>query len=222
MALMVFQSLGIPTEAIKSILTTIQNLKFILCTGYDNLKGFAGGNMGFSRFAFKKGMCQGNGVSPAAWTVISILPIISAHKNKGHGAHLIAPISGSTCHLAGGLFVDNTNLFHVNMCKVKTISEAHEHLQEGVINWQKLLLTTGSALKPAKYFSYFFLFQWKADRTWMIKPTELNPDLSLGVQMLDGSLEEIKHLLISTAIKMLGSMTCPSGSSLATLERMKV
>jgi hypothetical protein len=39
--------------------------------------------------------------------------------------------------------------------------------------------------------------------------------------MADGSLKQTKHLPISKAIKTLGSMACPSGSSMAAIERMK-
>jgi hypothetical protein len=53
-------------------------------------------------------MCQGNVASPTTWLVTSI-PMIAAHKWKGHGGHFIAPISGLLCHLGGVLFVDDTN-----------------------------------------------------------------------------------------------------------------
>jgi hypothetical protein len=43
MASMVFQAFGVPTLAIESMLTTIQNMKFFLCTGYGNSEGYAGG-----------------------------------------------------------------------------------------------------------------------------------------------------------------------------------
>jgi hypothetical protein len=42
MASMVFQAFGVPTPAIKSMLTTIQNMKVFLRTGYGNLEGYAG------------------------------------------------------------------------------------------------------------------------------------------------------------------------------------
>jgi hypothetical protein len=38
---------------------------------------------------------------------------------------------------------------------------------------------------------------------------------------LDGSLEEIEHLSINLAIKMLGLMTCPSGNNTAAIKRMQ-
>ncbi len=114
MASMVFQSFGIPTPAIESMLTTIQNMKFFLRTGYRDSANYAGGESNDAEDPVKtQGLCQGNGVAPAAWTVTSI-PIIAAHKRKGHGAHFIAPILDITDHIVGGLFMDDTNLVHVN------------------------------------------------------------------------------------------------------------
>jgi hypothetical protein len=40
------------------------------------------------------------------------------------------------------------------------------------------------------------------------------------VPLANGEEKEIEHLLVSTAIKTLGSMTCPSGNNTAALERM--
>jgi hypothetical protein len=78
MASMVFQSFGVPNPAIKSILTTIQDMKFYLRTGYGNSIGYAGGSNDPSGDTRKmQGMCQGNGAAPAAWTVMSI-PMIAA------------------------------------------------------------------------------------------------------------------------------------------------
>ena len=39
--------------------------------------------------------------------------------------------------------------------------------------------------------------------------------------MADGSLVEIEHLPVGKAIKTLGSMTCPSGSSAGAINRMR-
>jgi hypothetical protein len=40
--------------------------------------------------------------------------------------------------------------------------------------------------------------------------------------MADETLAEIDHLQCNTAIKTLGSMTCPAGSNVAALDRMKL
>ena len=87
MASMIFQAFGVPTPAIKSQLSTIQRMKFFLRTGYGDSKGFAGGDQEGTEDPIRtQGMCQGNGASPAAWLVTSI-PMIAAHKKKGHGVH---------------------------------------------------------------------------------------------------------------------------------------
>jgi hypothetical protein len=125
MASMVFQSFGVPTLAIESMLTTIQKMKFSLQTGYGDSAVYAGGKLDNSEFPVKtQGMCQGNGEAPMAWKVTSI-PMIAAHKRKGHKAHFIAPILDITGHIVGGLFVDDTDLIHVNMRVMETILEAH-------------------------------------------------------------------------------------------------
>ncbi len=222
MALMIFQAFGVPTPAIALMLSTIQRMRFFLRTGYGDLEGCAGGNQDDVEDPIRtQGMCQGNTALPATWSVTSI-PMINAHRQKGHGAHFIAPISGLLCHLIGGLlFINDTNLFHLDMRRTETALEAHTCLEESVINWGKLLLATGGALKPAKCSYYLLLFRWKADGTWAYGIKEANPDLSIAVPMLDGSLEEIDHLPCSNALKTLGSMTCPLGSNTPALDRMR-
>jgi hypothetical protein len=125
MASIVFQSFGVPTPAIESMLTTIQNMKFFLWTGYGDSVDNVGGESNNKEDPVKtQGMCQGNGAAPAALTVTSI-PMIAAHKCNGHGAHFIAPILDITGHIVGGLFVDDMDLIHANMHVVETILEAH-------------------------------------------------------------------------------------------------
>jgi hypothetical protein len=77
------------------------------------------------------------------------------------------------------------------MRRIESILEAHAHLQESVINWGKLLIATGGALKPAKCLFYLLLFRWKVDGTWVYELNETNADLAIGVPMSDGSFEEI-------------------------------
>ncbi len=221
MASMVFQSFGILAPAIESMLTTIQNMKFFLRTGYGDPANYAGGESEDAEDPVKtQGMCQGNGAAPTEWTVTSI-PMIAAHKCKGHGAHLISPISEITDHIVGGLFVDDTDLVHVNMQAVETILDAHSWLQELVINWGRLLITTGGALKLGKCSYYLISFKWKADGTWIYKNNVIRPDLAIGVPLADGNLSEIEHLPVSSVVKTLGSMISPTGSSPAALGRMQ-
>ena len=143
------------------------------------------------------------------------------HTRKVHGAHFIAPISDISGHIVGGLFVDDTDLVHVDMQVMKTIQNAHSWLQESVINWGCLLIATGGALKPSKCSFYLISFKWKADGTWVYKDDVNQPDLAIGIPLADNSLAEIEHLPVSSALKILGSMTYPTGSSATALGRMQ-
>jgi hypothetical protein len=147
--------------------------------------------------------------------------MIAAHKKKGHGAYLVAKMSESTCHLVGGLFVDDTDLIHLDMRAIETTLEAHAKLQESVINWGKLLIAMGGTLQPAKCSYYLISFKWKSDGTWNYSTNELRPDLQVRVPLADGSVADIEHLPVNGAVKTLGSMTCPSGSNTAALQRMR-
>ncbi len=129
-ALLVFQAVGVKKEACESIFSTIQDMNFFLRTGFGDSKEYASA-MGEIK---TQGMCQGNSAAPAGWMVDSIA-VINAHKQKGHGLHLQSPITNKTIHLAGTLFVDDTNVEHLNLNKSETREEAHRALQESIINW---------------------------------------------------------------------------------------
>jgi hypothetical protein len=146
-------------------------------------------------------MCQGNGALPAAWMVITNT-IIAAHKRKGHGTHLIAPIPKTVGHLVDNLYINETDLIHLDMRSLNSVKEAHKRFQASVHNWGELLLVKGGALKPAKCSHYQISFQLKPYGTWTycLNKNKENPqrnrahintqrienvglnDMSLGVQ----------------------------------------
>ncbi len=96
-------------------------------------------------------MCQGNGASPAAWTVTSIA-MINGHKRKGHGIYLICPITKKNLHLVGTLFVDDTDLEHLDMNKVETVAEACAALQNSIHNWGRIFDCNRWSAKASKMF----------------------------------------------------------------------
>ncbi len=85
-----------------------------------------------------------------------------AHKVKGHGAHFVCPISNLTGHLAAILFVNNTDIAHMDLRGNDSVAEAHASLQDSIYNWGQLLLATGSAFKPPKCFYHLISYDWKA------------------------------------------------------------
>ncbi len=122
-ASLVFQSLGVPKAVVVSLLSTMQDMKLFLRTGFGDSKVHAGSTEGKKT----QGLCQGKGAAPAGWTVTSIT-MIQAHKRKGHGVHLLCPITKTPLHVVGTLFVDDTDLKHFIMNKSERIDEAHAAL----------------------------------------------------------------------------------------------
>ncbi len=110
-ASLVFQSFGVPPAAVESMLTTIQEMKF-LHTGFGDSTDYASSTVGIKT----QGLCQGNGAAPAGWAVVSIC-IIKEHKKEGHGTHFLCPITKLENHIAGVIYVDDTDLIHFHMNK---------------------------------------------------------------------------------------------------------
>lgn len=164
MASLCFQAFGVPGKATQTMLRTIQEMKFFLRTAYGDSKTFAGSTIHMKT----QGLCQGNGAAPAGWAVVSIV-ILDAHKHQGHGMKLKCPITGGTGKLTAILFVDDTDLLHINLDQVEHIEETHWALQESITSWGKKLIATGGALKPSKCFYYLIDFDWDDDGTWKYK-----------------------------------------------------
>ena len=215
-ASLVFQAFGVPAEAIESMLKALEDMKYFLRTAYGDSKRAVG-----SRLEVKfQGLCQGNGAAPAGWAVISIT-ILHAHKEKGHGAQFVCPISRTTGKLAAILFVDDTDIIHIDLNQNQGVEEAHASLQESVYNWGRLLLATGGAFKPPKCFYYLVSFSWRKDGKWRYASNEGNEELDIVVPMPNKKESRIAHLSVDTAKETLGVHTCPSGKGEAQIEAMQ-
>ena len=118
---MSLEDFGFPLEAVKSMLTSIEESKYFLWTAYGYSKIFSGST---TKLKFQ-GICQGSGVAPPGWTVIYIT-IICAQKMKGHGRHFVCTISNLNGHLADLLFVDDTDMIHINLKAEETVTVAHQ------------------------------------------------------------------------------------------------
>ena len=147
MALLVFQAFGVPTTAIKTMLEAIEYMKFFLRTGFGDSKSYAGGGISIKT----QGLCQGNGASPAGWAVISIC-ILQAHGRKGHGAKFLCPITNLRQHLSAILYVNNTEVLHIDLTKDESTHKVHTAIQGSVNSWGTLLIVTGGVLQPNKCF----------------------------------------------------------------------
>ena len=146
-ASLVFQAFGVPLEAIESMLTSIEEMKYFLRTTYGDSKCFFDSTI---KLKFQ-GLCQGSGADPAGWSVIGIT-ILCAHKSKVNGGHFVCPISNLNRHLAALLFVYDTDQININIKAEETATLANQAIQDSISNWGHILIASGGAFKPPKCF----------------------------------------------------------------------
>jgi hypothetical protein len=214
-ALLLFQAFGVPASAINSMLSTIENMKFFLRTGFGNLTKFAGGGIRIKT----QGLTRGNGASPAGWAVISIV-ILNAHGKKGHGAKFVCPITKLSSHLSAILYVDNTDLLHINLEQDKLVAQVHESIQASIKNWGNLLIATGGALHPAKCFYSVILYEW-TNGVWSYKDNSIREDFGVTVPLPRSAKVGIGHRPVTHLEKTLGAMTSPNSDSSGSLRMMQ-
>jgi hypothetical protein len=216
MALLIFQSFGMEDMAVTAMLETIQKMKIFLRTVFGDSKEFAGSTIKVKT----QGLDQGNGASLVGWCIISIM-ILWVHEAKSHGAHYIAPISHMQSSLSAILYVDDTDLLHLNMDGDETIAKTHVALQRTIQNWGKLLIATWGTLKPEKCFYHLMDFQWTRRCGWQYIGNPENETASMFVLLPNGLTAIIQHRAVDDTQKTLGIITCPSGNSTDSLTQMK-
>jgi hypothetical protein len=107
------------------------------------------------------------------------------------------------------------------MRRIETAEEAHTKFQESIINWGWLLIATGGTLKPIKCFFQLISFRWNHSGTWEYKDNKNHEEYKIVVPPEDGLFAKIQHLNIDTPMKILGSMTAPTGSNAGAIKQMK-
>ncbi len=114
------------------MLKSNQEMKFFFWTAFGDSKDFAGLMIDVKT----QGLYQGNGAAPAGWAMVSIT-IINAHKQKGHGTKLICPFLLVLTNLAAALYVEDTDVIHLDMTKGEDAVEALKGLQKSVTYWEQ-------------------------------------------------------------------------------------
>ena len=133
-------------------------MKYLLLTAYGDSKNLAG-----SIIEIKfQGISKGSGAASAGWVFI-IITILRARKRKVHGDHFLFPIYNLTGHLAVLLFVDDTDLIHINIKAEETVTLAHQAMQDSISNWGQILTASEGAFKPPTCFYHLISFYWKTD-----------------------------------------------------------
>jgi hypothetical protein len=121
-------------------------------------------------------------------------------------------------HLSAILYVNDTDLLHINMDAEETIVEVHAAIQDAVENWGGLLIATGGSLKPDKCFYLLIDFACTQKGGWQYITHHKDEGAVLFVPLLDGTQAPISHLTVDDAQNTLGVIMCPSGNSSGSLQ----
>jgi hypothetical protein len=139
---------------------------------------------------------------------------------KGHGAKFLCPITKINHHLSAILYVNDTDLLHINLTKDETVEEVHAPIQASVKSWGNLLIATGGALQPSKCFYTIILFEW-VNGEWRYRCNYTREDFRVTVPLPQNRRTPIAHNPVTHAEKTLGAMTSPDGSSRASIKMMQ-
>ncbi len=162
-------------------------MKFFLRMGFRDSKSFAGRGISIK----SQGLCQRNGAAPAGWAIISIC-ILRAHGKKGHGAKFLCPITKLQNHLSAILYVDDTDILHIDLTKDKRVEDVHHAIQESINSWGNLVIATSGVLQPNKCFYLIILFKW-TNGEWKYGNISIRGGFGITVPLPGGRKAAISH-----------------------------
>ncbi len=126
------------------------------------------------------------------------------HTRRRDGATFLCPITKKSHDVCGILYVDDTDLIHLNMASEETPEEAHAALQASISSWSSLLIATGGTLKPETCYFYLISFVWDRNGKCSYAKNHLNPGFKIKVNLPGGAEEVIKHLAVDKELVTLG------------------
>ncbi len=120
---------------------------------------------------------------------------------------MTSPVSGTSIEFMGEIFVDNTDLLTMLQDNF-SVTEILPIAQVNLDKWASLVIATGSALNPSKFYWYMISYkcqngEWEYDDNTQHKLTILLPG---------GECTEIVQLSVTERKKMLGVWSSPTGS----------
>lgn len=205
-ASLIFRAFGALLPMTLSMLTAIQQMQFFLCTAF----GDSDRGLGSWVHLRMQGFMQGNGASPAGWTMVSIV-ILHAHKQQGHRAIFHCPVSGAYKDLSCILYVDNNDLIHLCSNEANSVYHVHVALQASVTSWGNLLIVKGGSLMPQKYFYYLIGYEWDNKGNWSYMDTQDIVSLAIMVLLPDSLMAPIQQHSVHSPSTTLGGLTSPLG-----------
>jgi hypothetical protein len=208
------RAMGVPKNAALMYMRCIQLMTFYVRTGYGlSKKGYGGTPQ--SPFM---GLTQGSCASPPVWTAISTM-ILLAYRRAGHGVLMRTAWSGLALLIAAILYVDDTDLLHMNSDREDTTLFLRR-VQAALTLWAKLLQATGGSLKPEKCYSYVLSYVFSRGIARLRTKGELQSLQPLTIPQNTGPPVPIRLKDCREASETLGMFTSPIGDGEAHLRKM--
>jgi hypothetical protein len=214
------QAWGIPTTAIRVLLSSMQTMQYVLKTGFGESDESYGGTSANPN----SGLRQGSGASPPGFMVLSSL-IVNAYCRLGHGTAIRSSYTAQTFHVSAVMYVDDMDLLHWPQFSGTEPEELIEHVQQATMDYGRLAQASGGILKEKKCLVYFLDYKLVRGRFWLKSLQDLpQPWLYIEeegrrypahicIPQPDGPDAYIETHNVTTASKMLGVHFSPSGNS---------
>lgn len=113
--------------------------------------------------------------------------------------------------VAGVLFVNDTDLMHLDMSFQMTHKVVHYEMRSSIHNWGHLLEATGWALKPEKCVYTLIAYEGCCNGGWKYSSFSEDDDYCMSIPVPGGGLQEIQHLSVTAAQKHLASSPSQMG-----------
>ena len=151
------QRLGLPKRAEELHNNTLLHMRYTIKTG----SGLSDTTYGSEPASPVQGQGQGAGNAPSCWGAISTPIWAALQKVCPYRFTCQSADKQSTVELQGVGFVDDATNFlnDLNCPPMDEVTLSHS-LQSLAQSWERLLYTTGGALKPQKCFYYLLLWDW--------------------------------------------------------------
>jgi exonuclease III len=205
-AFLALRSYGLPAEAMFSMFSSIQNMRFFLKTVHGRSEQYFGGlENGYN--AKPNTLCQGNGAGPQIWSIVSSKMFEVMHAKQAV-TKFQTPISNQRLDLSGFAYVDDADL--ITLTEDNNAFNTMEKMQYNLDIWESVSKTTGGALEPSKCCGWIVSFKWTGSN-WTYNKNHEDLTLQLLTKDKDDKIGNIDVLPVTTAQKMLGVYLSPDG-----------
>lgn len=208
------QSWGVPMPPIKSLLGTVQQMKFHLRTSFGDSDTFFTSTNPETPF---QGILQGNGAGPAVWLTISTF-LLETLYHRGHISNFTSPTTRGRIKMAGLLFVDDTDIIVIGEANESAL-QVQMRLQEAIDAWQGALQASGGTLQPSKCTWSLMDFHWRQGSPHPINTTSNTTEISVASNGARQPLQRLKPNQSSKAVGFTQSMDGSMSHQLASIKK---